>query len=43
MKNNIIIFGNGKHAKIIFDELEKLKNIIFGIYKKNIITIKKEI
>ena len=29
MKNNIIIFGNGKHAKIIFDELEKLKKYNF--------------
>ena len=43
MKNNIIIFGNGKHAKIIFDELEKLKkyNFLGYVNKKNIITYKK--
>ena len=44
MKNNIIIFGNGKHAKIIFDELEKLKkyNFLGYVNKKNIITYKKK-
>ena len=44
MKNNIIIFGNGKHAKIIFDELEKLKkyNFLGYVNKKNIISYKKK-
>ena len=44
MKKNIIIFGKGKHAKIIFDELEKLKkyNFLGYVNKKNIITNKKK-
>ena len=44
MKKNIVIFGKGKHAKIIFDELEKLKkyNFLGYVNKKNIITYKKK-
>ena len=44
MKLNIIIFGNGNHAKIIFDELGKLKkyNFLGYVDKKNVIFYKKK-
>ena len=44
MKKNIVIFGNGKHANIVFDELDRLKkyNILGFVTKKNLIKYRKK-